>query len=425
MTAYRPARRDRPRMDRAQHGRRATSTSDRRRTGYDMGAVALRIENLSVPSANGAYSVVDRLSLDVRAGEIVCIYGLMGAGRTEMMECVAGPPAGRPAAACCCTAATSPASRSPSASRAGLVLDARGPPARRAGADDDRRPEPVARLDRRLHPRPLHLAQARAGADRPRDPRGAHQDRRRRRDDRLAVGRQPAEGRDRQDAGDRTRRSCCSTSRPAASTSAPRPRCSGCWPRARGAASRSSTRPPRSASACRSPTASSSCQGQDLGRVRPRRLQGADHGRLGRGRPRATARRRARPRPCDVVADLHQDDLPLEALGLAGAKLLAAEIGAGRDVLIGVSHGRTLLACVETLAAAPAPNLRVVSLMGGLTRKAGANPHEVVDRLAERTGGRGHDDAGAVHGQQRRRPRRARPAEGRRRGAPSWRSAAT
>ncbi len=58
-------------------------------TGYDKGEVALRIESLSVP-APGGYSAVDRLSLDVRAGEIVCIYGLMGAGRTEMMECVAG-----------------------------------------------------------------------------------------------------------------------------------------------------------------------------------------------------------------------------------------------------------------------------------------------------------------------------------------------
>ncbi|WP_182086403.1 sugar ABC transporter ATP-binding protein [Aureimonas sp. ME7] len=60
-------------------------------SGYEFGAVALRIEALSVPDAARAdRSVVDGFSLDVRAGEIVCIYGLMGAGRTEMMETVAG-----------------------------------------------------------------------------------------------------------------------------------------------------------------------------------------------------------------------------------------------------------------------------------------------------------------------------------------------
>jgi erythritol transport system ATP-binding protein len=60
-------------------------------TGYQMGEVALAIEGLTVPDPSGAhYSVVDKLSLTVRAGEIVCIYGLMGAGRTELLECVAG-----------------------------------------------------------------------------------------------------------------------------------------------------------------------------------------------------------------------------------------------------------------------------------------------------------------------------------------------
>ena len=55
------------------------------------GDVALSIESLSVPGpSSAAYNAVDKLSLDVRAGEIVCIYGLMGAGRTELLECVAG-----------------------------------------------------------------------------------------------------------------------------------------------------------------------------------------------------------------------------------------------------------------------------------------------------------------------------------------------
>jgi erythritol transport system ATP-binding protein len=58
--------------------------------GYDFGEVALSIENVSVADTSGAGLVVDHLSLDVRAGEIVCIYGLMGAGRTELLECVAG-----------------------------------------------------------------------------------------------------------------------------------------------------------------------------------------------------------------------------------------------------------------------------------------------------------------------------------------------
>ncbi len=55
------------------------------------GEVALSIRDLTVPDPKGGdYNAVDRLSLDVHAGEIVCIYGLMGAGRTELLETVAG-----------------------------------------------------------------------------------------------------------------------------------------------------------------------------------------------------------------------------------------------------------------------------------------------------------------------------------------------
>ena len=58
-------------------------------TGYEFGDVALSIEDAVVTEASGA-NVVDHMSLNVRAGEIVCIYGLMGAGRTELLEAVAG-----------------------------------------------------------------------------------------------------------------------------------------------------------------------------------------------------------------------------------------------------------------------------------------------------------------------------------------------
>jgi erythritol transport system ATP-binding protein len=60
-------------------------------TEYTFGEVALSIRDVSVSDpANPSTLLVDHLSLDVRRGEIVCIYGLMGAGRTELLESVAG-----------------------------------------------------------------------------------------------------------------------------------------------------------------------------------------------------------------------------------------------------------------------------------------------------------------------------------------------
>ncbi|MEP0324279.1 sugar ABC transporter ATP-binding protein [Bauldia litoralis] len=59
-------------------------------SGHVMGPPALQLEGLTVADASDTGNVVDRLDLEIRAGEIVCVYGLMGAGRTEMMECVAG-----------------------------------------------------------------------------------------------------------------------------------------------------------------------------------------------------------------------------------------------------------------------------------------------------------------------------------------------
>lgn len=90
---------------------------------------------------------------------------------------------------------------------------------------------------------------------------------------------------------------------------------------------------------------------------------------------------------CEVAPDLDTDDLPLKALGIAGARFLKREIERDEEALIGVGHGRTLAASVQHLPRMPSGKTRFVSMLGGLTRKFAANPHDVIHRLAERTGG--------------------------------------
>ncbi|WP_082529538.1 sugar ABC transporter ATP-binding protein [Aurantimonas sp. Leaf443] len=56
---------------------------------HEFGAEVLRVEEMTLPRKAGGFAV-DHVSLSLRRGEIVGIYGLMGAGRTELLSCIMG-----------------------------------------------------------------------------------------------------------------------------------------------------------------------------------------------------------------------------------------------------------------------------------------------------------------------------------------------
>lgn len=96
-------------------------------------------------------------------------------------------------------------------------------------------------------------------------------------------------------------------------------------------------------------------------------------------------RRRYKLRECVVAPDLDDDPLPLRTLGLAGGRFLRLAIERGTHRAIGVGHGRTLAACVDMLPRMDVPELKLVSLLGGMTRRYVTTPFDVIHRLAERT----------------------------------------
>jgi DNA-binding transcriptional regulator LsrR (DeoR family) len=89
---------------------------------------------------------------------------------------------------------------------------------------------------------------------------------------------------------------------------------------------------------------------------------------------------------CEVCPDLDDEPLPLQTLGLAGSRFLRRAFENGEEKVIGFGHGRTLAACVNMLPKMTVGGLKLVSLLGGLTRRYAATPYDVVHRLAERTG---------------------------------------
>lgn len=89
---------------------------------------------------------------------------------------------------------------------------------------------------------------------------------------------------------------------------------------------------------------------------------------------------------CEIVPDLYEEGLPVRALGIAGANYIQRSIELNGSGVIGVGHGRTLAAAVREMSHVEAAGVRFVSLLGGLTRNYAANPHDVIHRLAEKTG---------------------------------------
>ena len=354
-------------------------------TGYDKGDVALHIENLSVPAPGGAYSLVDRLSLDVRAGEIVCIYGLMGAGRTEMMECVAGR---LPASGGRVVLHGKDVSRLSIGQRiaAGLVL-----------VPEDRQRDGLVQtmtvgqnlslasigaftkrlftsrkaeselIDRSI--RNVHIKSSGAGAMIGSLSGGNQQ--------KVVIGKMLA-----------TNPSAVLLDEPSRGIDI-------------GAKSEVFKLLAEGAKRGLAVVYSTSEVGECLSVAH--RIIVMSRGKISAEFGPGVTKEKIMAASgevdleyqlseaydlalCHVVADLHQDELPLKALGEDGAAFLARESHAHPTMLIGVGYGRTLEAIAAVLPEDSLPDLRLVSLMGSLTRRSSANPHEVIDRLAQRTG---------------------------------------
>ena len=54
-----------------------------------MGDVLLKVEDLALPRPGGGYRL-DHVSFELRKGEVLGFYGLMGAGRSDLVDCLAG-----------------------------------------------------------------------------------------------------------------------------------------------------------------------------------------------------------------------------------------------------------------------------------------------------------------------------------------------
>ncbi|SFC40452.1 sugar-binding domain-containing protein [Tropicimonas isoalkanivorans] len=356
-------------------------------TGYDYGPVALSVESLSVPgTGRSEFSVVDRLSLQVREGEILCIYGLMGAGRTELLECIAGrlaPSGGRVLLKGDDIAGLTIAQRidrglvltPEDRQRDGLVqtmtvgsnLSLPSIAAFTRGLFTSRAAEQKI-VDKTI--REVTIKTDGGGAAIGSLSGGNQQ--------KVVIGKmlatnptvvlldEPSRG---IDIGAKAEvfGLLADGARKGIAVVYTTSEVTECL----SIAHRIIVMHKGKISAVFGPDATKEQIMAASGEVDlEQRLKESYHLDL-----------------CRVVTDLHEDDLPLDALGDAGAAFLADQISKTPKLKLGAGHGRTLLACVKALPERSAPDLSIASVMGGLTINADTNPHEIIQRLASLTGG--------------------------------------
>ena len=141
---------------------------------HEPGDEMFRAEEICLPRATGGLAV-DHVSLSLRAGEILGIYGLMGAGRSELFDCIMGRHGhatgrifidGKEVRERDTTRRIAPRA----------CADPGGPPARRAGSHPVGREQPDARQPGALHAGSSTCAAApRASAVGDDDPRAVDQ----------------------------------------------------------------------------------------------------------------------------------------------------------------------------------------------------------------------------------------------------------
>lgn len=92
----------------------------------------------------------------------------------------------------------------------------------------------------------------------------------------------------------------------------------------------------------------------------------------------------------DLSSSANDEEAAIRAVGAAAGNLLASILSSTDIRQIGVGMGRTLKAAVAAMPRVMREELSVVSISGSLTRRLSANPYDVVQLLAERSGGEGY-----------------------------------